>query len=192
MILLETLDEHQSTSFMLKNTNLYLIGMMGSGKSTVGQHLATALGYQFFDTDALIMQITRQTIPELFATGEPTFRAIETQVLAQLTPHTRLVVATGGGVVTQLPNWAYLHTGIVVWLEVPSKLLWQRLSQDTTQRPLLQTSEHLAELFKQREALYRQADVIVQATACPERVCEQVLIAIQERLAQDASSIPVR
>ena len=92
---------------LLKKTNLYLVGMMGAGKTTIGRKLANRLGYHFFDTDALIEQSTGQKVNELFAKeGEAGFREIETQVLAQISSHTNLVVATGGGIVTQQMKWS--------------------------------------------------------------------------------------
>ncbi len=146
----------------LRGTNVYLIGMMGSGKSTTGQQLAQLLGYRFLDTDALIVQATGESISQTFATqGEAAFRAIETQVLAQVSTHTRLVIATGGGIVTQQMNWSYLQHGVVTWLDVPIPLLLARLKGDDT-RPLLQTgdlSEKLNKLLDQRATLYAQADL---------------------------------
>ncbi len=125
----------------LQGLNLYLVGMMGAGKSTVGQVLAQQLGYQFFDTDAVIEQATGQAIATLFAElGEPGFREMERRVLGELAAYTRLVVATGGGIVTQPENWGILRQGVVVWLDVPITELHRRLQTDTT-RPLLQTGE---------------------------------------------------
>lgn len=81
---------------LLKDVSLYLVGMMGSGKSTVGQVLAQRLDYRFFDTDTLIERATGQSIPAIFATaGEVAFRQLESQVLAELSPYKRLAIATG-------------------------------------------------------------------------------------------------
>lgn len=80
----------------LKGTNIYLVGMMGAGKSTLGKILAHTLNYRFADTDAVIEQVTGQTISTLFAQeGESAFRALETQVLGQLATYTRMAIATG-------------------------------------------------------------------------------------------------
>lgn len=150
----------------LRGTNVYLIGMMGAGKTTIGQRLATALGYQFFDTDALIEQVTGSAIADIFAhQGEATFRQTETDVLSQISAYTRLVVATGGGIVLQRQNWSYLHHGAVVWLDVPFEQLRQRLQGDS-HRPLLQTDDwpdRLQTLINQRQSLYAQADVRVSS-----------------------------
>ncbi|MEX0270052.1 shikimate kinase [Leptolyngbyaceae cyanobacterium UHCC 1019] len=174
----------------LKGTNLYLIGMMGAGKTTVGKCLAQELGYRFFDTDSVIEQVAQQSIPDLFAAGESEFRSLETQVLAELSAYTRLAIATGGGIVLSQQNWSYLRHGIIVWLDVPLAELHRRLQGDQ-QRPLLQPSEHspnlstrLQTLMDQRRSLYAQADVQVSyvpnesLTQLTARVIEQ----IQQRL----------
>ncbi|MEB3361811.1 MAG: shikimate kinase, partial [Synechococcaceae cyanobacterium] len=83
----------------LQGLNLFLVGMMGSGKSSVGRPLATALGYRFVDADQLLEQAAGRSIPSIFASeGEEGFRALETQVLDAISPWQRTVVATGGGV----------------------------------------------------------------------------------------------
>ena len=157
-----------SLSKRLNGINLYLIGMMGAGKSSTGAELAQALGYQFFDTDAVVEAAAGQPIPQIFAhQGEHAFRQIETQVLAELSAYRRLVIATGGGIVTQQQNWSYLHHGIVVWLDVPPAILQARLAGDMG-RPLLQGQDwdaKLTDLLAQRQPLYAQADVRVEVGA---------------------------
>ena len=148
----------------LQGLNVYLVGMMGAGKSTVGRVLAQQLGYQFFDTDTVIEQVTGQAIATLFAeTGEAGFRDVERRVLSELAAYTRLVVATGGGIVTQPDNWGILRQGVVVWLDVPVMELHSRLQTDTS-RPLLQTGDlatRLQTLLDERRSRYAQADVQV-------------------------------
>lgn len=167
----------------LQGTNLYLIGMMGAGKSTVGQQIAQRLDYRFFDTDSVIEQATGQAISQIFAnTGEAEFRKLETQVLAELSPYTRLVISTGGGIVSQPKNWSYLRHGLIIWLNVPIEVLYQRLQQDIS-RPLLQTADPLATLqllLQERRSLYAQADleIAVAATDTPEQVVDRVLAEI--------------
>ncbi|KAL4528256.1 hypothetical protein Ndes2437B_g00355 [Nannochloris sp. 'desiccata'] len=125
----------------LGGTSLYLVGMMGSGKSTVGKLVSQALGYCYFDTDALIEQLAGKTIPEIFAEdGEEDFRAIETQVLMELAPFRDCIVSTGGGAVTKSENWGYMQGGISVWLNGAPSLLAHRVIRDGTEnRPLLAT-----------------------------------------------------
>jgi shikimate kinase len=167
----------------LQGLNLYLIGMMGAGKTTVGQVLAQQLGYQFFDTDAVIEQLAGQPITDLFAElGEADFRELETRVLSELSAYTRLAIATGGGIVTQQMNWSYLRNGLIVWLDVPLAQLQARLQADTT-RPLLQQgdlAERLQTLLAQRRSLYAQADLHIEAggTESPEQIANRILTLI--------------
>ncbi|HIK43926.1 MAG TPA: shikimate kinase [Leptolyngbyaceae cyanobacterium M65_K2018_010] len=179
----------------LRGTNLYLIGMMGSGKSSTGKALAHRLGYQFFDTDAVVEAAAGQRISTLFAEqGEAAFRQLETQVLAQLSAYRRLVIATGGGIVTQPSNWSYLHHGLVVWLDLPLEALEHRLAGDR-QRPLLQNphwQQTLATLLAQRQPLYAQADVRVAIGAAEtvETVVDRCLALVEERIRADTNLIP--
>jgi shikimate kinase len=180
----------RSHSAMLRRTNLYLVGMMGSGKSTVGRILAEQLAYQFFDSDQLIEQASRKSIAEIFdAEGEEAFRTLETQVLSQLAPYTRLVIATGGGAVLKSENWSYLHHGLVVWLDVPPETSLARVSQDPTPRPLIQQADPLQTLktiFQERQRYYLQADVRVDADAPAQEVVQRTLDGIKARIEQDA------
>lgn len=155
---------NQISSDFLRGSNLYLVGMMGTGKSTIGKELAKSLGYGFLDTDDVIVQTTGQSINDIFATqGEAAFRDIETQVLNEVSAYTKLVVATGGGIVVKQQNWSFLQHGLVIWLDVPVDELVKRLKQDTS-RPLLKDKEtdlhqKLSDLMAQRQARYAQADV---------------------------------
>ena len=173
----------------LQGVNLYLIGMMGSGKSAVGRPLAEALGYRFLDADTSVEQVAGKSIPELFASeGEAGFRALEAAVLNQIAAWHSLVVATGGGVVTRPENWGQLHQGIVIWLDAPGALLLERLTADPTPRPLLACPDpaaRLAELLEERRPLYAQADLhIVQDGRQPAEVAEQVIRALPAILRQ--------
>jgi len=173
----------------LKGTNLYLIGMMGAGKTTLGKRLAQELGYRFFDTDTVIEQVAQQSIPDLFAAeGESGFRVLETQVLAELSAYTRLVIATGGGIVLEQQNWSYLRHGIIVGLEVPLAELHRRLKGDRN-RPLLHASAQtpdlslrLQTLMEQRRSLYAQADV--QVPYIPNESLHQLTTRVIEQIQQ--------
>ena len=149
----------------LGGRSLYLIGMMGSGKTSTGRPLAERLGYGFVDADAVIEQAAGCTIPEIFERdGEAGFRELETQVMSAICQRHSLVVATGGGVVTQRKNWGLLHSGIVIWLDVMRDQLLARLKADATERPLLQTPDPeaaLDDLLAQRKPLYAEADLTV-------------------------------
>jgi shikimate kinase len=145
----------------LQGISIFLIGMMGTGKTTVGQVLAQHLSYRFFDSDDLIERVAQQSINEIFANqGEAYFREIESKVLAQLSAQTKSVIATGGGIVLSSKNWSYLHHGLIIWLDASVEILKKRLAQDTT-RPLLQDdlTFKLSSLSEKRRALYQQADL---------------------------------
>ncbi|MEM8639755.1 MAG: shikimate kinase [Cyanobacteria bacterium P01_G01_bin.54] len=152
----------------LNNLSIFLIGMMGCGKTTVGKALAQQLRYRFFDTDVLIERVAGQTVAEIFAQqGEAAFRQLESQVLSELCSCTQSVIATGGGVVTQDRNWRYLQQGVIVWLDAPFKVLLPRL-QGNRKRPLLQTMDlpsKLTTLLAERRDRYAQADLHLALTA---------------------------
>jgi shikimate kinase len=171
------------TNDLLKGVNLYLIGMMGAGKTTVGQLLAQHLNYRFLDTDTVIEQAAGDTITKIFAeVGEAAFRQLESQVLSQVCAVTNLVIATGGGIVINQENWSYLHHGLIVWLDVPVDVLYTRLAEDTT-RPLLQDPDPKAKLkflIEQRQPRYAQADV--QITVSEGETPEQIATRILEKI----------
>ena len=97
--------------------NLYLVGMMGSGKSCTGPYLAKELSYSFVDSDKVIEEVCGLSIPEIFKRdGEEAFRNVESKVLNAIGQRHSLVVATGGGLVTRSENWGILHQGIVIWI----------------------------------------------------------------------------
>ena len=164
----------------LGGRSLYLVGMMGSGKTSTGRPLAEQLGYGFVDADAVIEQAAGCSIPEIFERdGEAGFRALESQVLNAIGQRHSLVVATGGGVVTQQENWGLLHSGIVVWLDVVPEQLMQRLRADSTVRPLLQTDDPdaaLNALLNRRRPLYAEADLtVVIDQETPDAVADGIL-----------------
>ena len=164
----------------LGGRSLYLVGMMGSGKTSTGRPLAERLGYGFVDADAVIEQAAGCSIPEIFERdGEAGFRSLESQVLSAISQRHSLVVATGGGVVTQPENWGLLHSGIVIWLDVVPDQLLQRLNADSTERPLLQTADPeaaLNALLNERRPLYAEADLtVVINEETPETVADGIL-----------------
>ena len=164
----------------LGGRSLYLVGMMGSGKTSTGRPLAERLGYGFVDADAVIEQAAGCSIPEIFERdGEAGFRSLESQVLNAISQRHSLVVATGGGVVTRPENWGLLHSGIVIWLDVVSDQLLQRLKADSTVRPLLQTNDPevaLNALLNERRPLYAEADLtVVINDETPDTVADGIL-----------------
>lgn len=151
---------------MKQANNIFLIGPMGTGKSTIGRLLAKLLGLKFDDTDYEIRRRTGVDIPTVFDfEGEEGFRKREKTVLKELTQNNGLVLATGGGVVLDPDNRNILSTrGVVVYLHCSPEQQFRRTERDRN-RPLLQTADPLArlrELMVERDPLYRQtADIVV-------------------------------
>lgn len=143
-----------------------LIGMMGAGKTTVGREYARRHRMRFVDCDHEIEARTGVKVPTIFEIeGEVGFRRRETQVIDDLTRETDLVLATGGGAVLDPLNRAMMsERGIVVYLNVPTQVLWERTRHDRN-RPLLQVPnprERIENLYRERDPLYRAvADIVV-------------------------------
>ena len=167
----------------LQGINIYLIGMMGCGKSSVGPELAKLLGYRFIDADSVIAAAAGCSISEIFdSQGAAGFRLLETQVLHQISQWHSLVVATGGGVVTTSANWGSLRQGLVVWLQVDAAQLLARLQAHPGDRPLLQQPNpetELLNLLQARAEKYSQADLSIAAgCATPAQVANKILAAL--------------
>lgn len=151
---------------MAINKNIFLIGLMGAGKTTIGRQLASELGLEFFDSDHEIENRTGVTVTHIFdIEGESGFRKRETAILDELTAKKGIVLATGGGAILKPENRQYLMSrGTTVYLYANIDTLLERTAKDRN-RPLLQTDnpqEKLRELFKLRDPLYREtADIII-------------------------------
>lgn len=158
--------------------NTVLIGMPGSGKSTVGKLLAEKTGKEFVDADTLIAEKAGCTIPDIFATqGESGFRALETEVLAQVGKASGLVIATGGGCVTREENYPLLHqNGRIFCIERDLDKL------ATDGRPLSQAIK-MEEIYRVRKPLYQRfADYMVDNNGTPECTVEQILSIWEENI----------
>jgi shikimate kinase len=145
--------------------NFFLVGLMGSGKSTIGKHLAKRLGKSFIDSDHEIERRTGVKIPVIFEIeGEAGFRLREQQVIHELTSRQDIVLATGGGAILSTANREDLHArGTVIYLRANIDDLFARTRRDKN-RPLLQTPDpkaKLTELFLQRDPLYKEIAHIV-------------------------------
>jgi shikimate kinase len=148
--------------------NIFFVGLMGAGKTSVGRLIAKRLGKAFYDSDHVIEERTGVKIPVIFEIeGEAGFRARETAVIDELTALSNIVLATGGGAVLSDRNRAVLRArGTVVYLRASVDELWHRTRHDRN-RPLLQTADpraRLAELLEQRDPLYREVAHIVMDT----------------------------
>ena len=148
--------------------NIYLVGLMGAGKTSVGRVLAKRLHKRFIDSDHEIEHRTGVRIPVIFEIeGEAGFRKREAAVVHELVQQENIVLATGGGVVLDAENRRILHaTGTVVYLRAAPSELWLRTRHDRN-RPLLQTGDPLAkleELHRTRDPLYREAAHLIVDT----------------------------
>ena len=160
----------------LKMENIVLIGMPGSGKSTVGKLLSSQLGKEFADADSAIIEKAGISIPEIFEQrGEEWFRAIESEVLAELGKRSGLVIATGGGCVTREENYPLLHqNGAIFCLDRDISCL------PTDGRPLSQKGQ-LEEMYRIRTPLYhRFADHHIDCNHTPEAAAAQILQILEE------------
>lgn len=169
---------------------LILVGMMGSGKSTVGRRLAARLHRHFIDADKVLEQRCGVSITTIFdLEGEAGFRRREIAILDELSRLPDTVLATGGGAVLDDATRRLLHErGTVVYLKAPLPELWQRLRRDRT-RPLLRTPnarERLAQLLALREPLYEDAAHLTVVTA--RQPIDELIDAIIKRL--PASPLP--
>ena len=160
----------QSTSKTLKEKlggrNIFLIGMMGSGKSQTGPVLAKMINYAFVDTDDVIEKASKQSISSIFEKdGEKVFRDVEKKVLKEISQHHSLVIATGGGLVTLPENWGILHQGIVIWLDLDLKRSIKRLESDQKRRPLLledNLAENFSQIYESRKPIYLESDLRIE------------------------------
>ncbi|MBE0610163.1 MAG: 3-dehydroquinate synthase [Dehalococcoidia bacterium] len=161
-------------------SRIFLVGLSGGGKSTVGRLVARRLGWEFADSDDEIERDARRPIPEIFdREGEAAFREREAEVLRTLATREPIVVATGGGAPTTPESRLALGSGFVVWLAVSPAEAARRLAADpsTSERPLLggDARMRLEALFQARQELYRGADAAIDVDELePEQVAEEV------------------
>lgn len=165
----------------MKPGNLFLVGPMGAGKTTVGRHLARELGLEFLDTDAEIERRTGTDIPWIFdVEGEEGFRNREQQVIEELSARSGCVLATGGGAVLRESNRRLLAArGRVIYLRATLSQQLRRTRRDR-KRPLLQTGDRaatLAALLEARDPLYREVADLVVATdeGSPRALAQRIL-----------------
>ena len=172
----------------LKGRSIFLIGMMGSGKSSTGPILAEILKYKYVDLDELIEKLTKKTIDKIFIEeGEKYFRDLETQCLQEIIKFPSTVVSTGGGVVLKKENWGFLRQGIVVWLDINQQVVIERLDQTKSDsRPLLKGKNvklMYQEIFEIRKDIYAQADLRVEINnEGVKSIAEKIIRALKEKI----------
>ncbi len=147
---------------------IYVVGFMGSGKTTVGALLARELGYRFVDLDETIERERGLGVPEIFERdGEPSFRRLEAEALRHAASIRDVVVATGGGTLTRWENRELIQrSGVSVWLDAPLDEMMERC-RGTSHRPLLGTRERMEALLAERMDAYRSCDLRADAGGRP-------------------------
>lgn len=171
---------------------IVLIGMMGSGKSTVGRRLATRLRLPFVDADQEIEAAAGMSIADIFAThGEPHFRDGEAKVIARLLEGGAQVLATGGGAVLREETRKRIHDKAVsIWLKADGEVILRRVKR-RAERPLLQTADPaatIAHLIAAREPVYELADIAILSRDVPhEKIVDECIDALHAHLCAGAS-----
>ena len=166
---------------MKQTDNIYLIGLMGAGKTTIGRQLAKALQLPFYDSDKAIEEQTGVDIPTIFEyEGEEGFRAREQNMIAELTQINGIVLATGGGAILRPANRkALTENGFVVYLQCSVDKILQRTKRDT-QRPLLNTENpraRIEKLFSEREPDYLScADFKIETSSMQSKAVVQSIL----------------
>jgi len=136
--------------------NIYLVGMPGCGKSTIGNAVSKKIGIEIIDLDELVMEREGKSIEELFAIGEAHFRAVEAEALKSLENYEGVMVATGGGVVTKEENIEFMKKdGKVIFIDASPNFILENSPLDG--RPLLKNKEKIYELYNSRIAKYRKS-----------------------------------
>ena len=167
--------------------SVVLVGMMGSGKSSIGRRLATRLAMPFVDADTEIEQAAGMTIPEIFEQhGEPYFRAGEARVIARLLDHGPQVLATGGGAFMNGDTRAVIRQkGVSIWLKAELDVLMKRIKR-RNDRPLLKSGDPaatLTALIAERYPVYAEADLTVLSRDVPhEAIVDEIVAALHQRI----------
>lgn len=175
-----------------KERNIFLVGFMGSGKTSLGKKLAGALSLNFIDLDQYIEFETQQAINTIFKQqGEDYFRSLETKSLVKLLKNSEQiqhVIALGGGTVCFNQNLELVKKhGLVVYLELPLKVIIGRLKKDKENRPLVKDLKEedliktVSELFAQREKYYQAADYTLDAQTSKSKLKKQLVEIIENQ-----------
>lgn len=155
--------------------NIYLIGMPGCGKSTIGRIISSEIKKLFIDLDLFIVEKTGKSIDELFEKGESTFRKAEAESLKEVSGQCGVIVATGGGIVTVGENIDVMKkSGRVIFINTPVERIIKNSSLDG--RPLLKDKSKIFELYEKRRNLYLQAaDAVIDNLGSAKEAAENIL-----------------
>ncbi len=172
---------------MIKGRSIFLIGMMGSGKSLTGPNLAQILSYKYIDLDLLIEKLAKKNINQIFSdSGEEEFRKLETNCLKEIIKFPSLVISTGGGIVSTPQNWGILRQGITIWLDVDKTIVIKRLKDNIENRPLLQKgnlNDLYTKILESRKNLYSQADLKIEiSNENVEEVSKKIIYALHKKI----------
>jgi shikimate kinase len=165
--------------------NIYLLGFMGAGKTSVGKILAEKLRLEFRDLDELIEGECGKAISRLFSEhGEDFFRDLESKKLLTISEKSGQIISTGGGVVLRQANWEVMEKGgVTVYLKASPDVLWSRIRNDSS-RPLLQVKkpfERVNDLLSMRIPLYEKADIIIETeNKLPEDIADYIITRIND------------
>ena len=177
----------EKTVKVIKGRSIFLIGMMGCGKSQTGLKLAELLKYKYIDLDSLIENLAKKSINQIFNDeGEDNFREIETNCLKETIKIPSLVISTGGGIVTKSENWGILRQGIIAWIDLDKDIAIERLKNEIEKRPLLQgnnLNDLYMSIFQSRQNLYSQADLRIKVKKENiEEVAMKIIYAIHKEI----------
>lgn len=163
---------------------IYLVGFMGSGKSTVGAALARRLNWRFVDLDRAIEERAGLRVQQIFASfGEGHFRKLEFESLREVarTPERAIVALGGGAYVSEVNRRVVAQSGMAVWLDVPFRLLVARIASEGRKRPLAKAPDQLYALHRSRLPFYHEADVRIRAgSASPDVVARAIVRIVRE------------
>ena len=171
------------TTKLTRTPGIYLVGFMGSGKTTIGSMLAYELGWKFVDLDDDIETAAHKEIREIFdAEGEAEFRRKEHDALVKRIHGVQsghpLVLSLGGGAYSQEANYALLNeNGVSIWLDVPLQMILERIAGQT-HRPLARDAEKFARLFEDRQPSYARADFRIPITSNDAHIAVRTILAL--------------
>lgn len=169
--------------------SIFLIGFMGSGKTTVGRLLGERLGWKHLDLDRVIEAEVGPLLPYVQKHGENSFRDVERRTLGRFLDEDRHVISLGGGTPCSFDNMdRLLASGTVIFIDTPLVELQDRLERKGTDRPLLfglssaELRQRVADLLNERLPVYRRAEVIVDGSGTPQAIAERAVQALSDQL----------